>query len=107
LVYIKKIKWIIKIKKKNRKQITFRTANKRNNKRFYNIDHTPIEVTLKDFEIYTRGLKKSIYTPFPHDSKKASLYTNLTLDQIMYIKVNFIILAKKYNYNMHLQKLTL
>lgn len=91
------------MKKKSLKRITFRTANKRNHKMFYNIDHTPIKVTFKDFEIYTNGIKKNIYTTFPYDTKKARLYTNLTTDQIIFIKVNFITLSKLYTYNMQLQ----
>jgi len=71
---------------------------------FYDIDNTPIKVTLKEFIKYANGLNKNIYTTFPYDTKKAKIYTNLTTDQIMFIKVHFITLSNLYKYNISAQK---
>ena len=67
---------------------------------FYDIDRKAIKVTVEDFEIYVRGLKARAFTPFASDNIKARLFTNLSADQIMFIKMNFKKLAREYKYDM-------
>tara|TARA_Y100001970_G_scaffold282594_1_gene395739 strand:+ start:2554 stop:2775 length:222 start_codon:yes stop_codon:yes gene_type:complete len=69
----------------------------------FETDRTPIKVTKENFETYVLALIDGKFSPFSDDYKQARLVTNLSADQIMYIKVHFKDLSHKYKWDMFAQ----
>ena len=95
-----------KKKRKTRKGrlSTLRQSSVRTYEMFYDVDRKTINVKRQDFEFYIKGIKEKAFTPFAWDNEKARMYTGLSPDQLMFIKVNFRELAREYNFDMSSQE---
>ena len=95
-----------KKKRKTRKGSLFtkRQAAARSYEMFFDVDRKTINVNRKDFEIYVKGIKENLFTPFAWDNELARRHTGLSPDQLMFIKINFIKLARDYNFDMNRQE---
>ncbi len=69
----------------------------------YDVDRTPIKVTKEDFETYVSALIQGKFSGFVDDRTRAKEATNLSTDQIMFIRVNFKKLSYIYKWDMFAQ----